>query len=549
MLNVERHAPHMVEHHFSDAVVHDILQPITVWLGKSLDTLTVGASLQETAEPLIRALETIPDAGQFAIILAENRIRPIECLAAPSLAPDVIHAVKSEIFRFWADPMERLPSCLPLPDYPSDELRLFPLFIDPEHPTALLITVRATQSPETPERKIVDAFLDEISRLANTVIEDLRLRTSVRNQQELTQTLLKLAPDAIVKIDHTGTILSFNGRAPTLFGYASEEMVGEPLERFMPPETAAHPQSFREAFQNSPMRPLPDFGRRLEAVRKDGSRFPIEVALSEVSLSDGTRFIAIVRDISKRVQREQELAEMRRAIAKAAERNALADLSANLGHELGQPLTAIANYMDALELHIKNSGAEDADALLDLTRKASGQARLGGEIVRKVRRLVKGGTTDAVPGDLQIAVEESAEAFRILAQKQGATLSVQHFGPSHLACFDRVQIYQVVSNLIGNALNAVADQPSKDIQVRSSIDGDEATISVSDNGPGIDDETKEWIFDGYRTTRPGGLGLGLSVVKRIAEAHGGTIRAETNEGGGARFVFSFPVGFSGESKL
>ena len=353
--------------------------------------------------------------------------------------------------------------------------------------------------------------------------------------------LAKFAPDAIIRMDPTGTVLDFTGGAEAIFGYTSEEMIGQPVERLMPKAHAQRHTAYVDAFLKTGERKLPDFGRRLLAQRKDGSTFPVEIALSEVPGETGNDFIGVVRDVSVQAKNEASRDRTRRAIDFASRESLLNEMAATIAHELNQPLTAVANYMDALEMRLAAMGmGAEGEAAIELVRKASAQARLGGEIIRRTRHLAANSEVVRVPDDFHDAVGEAiallrtapiAEAVEITHRRSSGALPVQ---------IDRVQIQQIVVNLATNAFNAMDKTGEKHLLIETDVNEDVATLTMADTGSGVAEEDRGRIFNGFYRTTHDGVGLGLTVAKRIADAHAGTLSLVDTGEKGATFRLQIP---------
>lgn len=520
--------------------VERILNPVTAFLNEALAGNLSGRSLAGTAGPLIRAIETVPGAGRVAVFLMEGDMRQPELVSGPSFSQPELDALQEILRTHRLDerPVEGLEMRLPEAPRNSDVLKLFPLWVPGEKPAAILLSAR--DATDAPDGDLFDTFIDQITQLAGLIIEDRRLRHRLTSQQSVFEALMRAAPDAIIRIDRHGYILDFAGRSEDLFGHGAADMVGQHVSRLMPEPHAGRHDAYVDAFLQTGERRLPDFGRRLEAVHRDGSVFPVEIALSELVGDDTVEFVGIVRDISRRVMRERELESMREALEHASRQSALGELASMIAHELNQPLTAITNYMDAMELRLAGLDSADADTLRELARKAAGQARLGAEVIRRTRRMALKGETEARADDFHAAVREAIELISKTPSAAGVNLTFERTGHQEPVVFDRVQIQQVVLNLASNALRALAGDDQPALHIASHVGEDHAQIVVEDSGPGIPDGEKEKIFEQFYRKREGGMGLGLAVVSRIASAHEGEISVSDRPEGGAVFVFRIP---------
>lgn len=508
-------------------------------LQTAVDALVQNLPMSKTAEACIHAIEAAPGSGRVAILLTDDRDKGYTVVAAPSFSAQECESLVNVLANTARDERQSIEveADLPTVDVPRQTLRLFPLSVEGERPTTVLVTAR-DMSGDTVD-PVLDSFIDQISRLAGVVVEDRRLRIRMAEQQSIMSGIVAAAPDAIIRIDRYGTILDFAAKSEKLFGYSADEVTGRNVSILMSEPYASHHDRYIDAFLETGTRKLPDFGRRLQAKRKDGSLFWVEIALSHIYGQGTAEFVGVVRDITRRLETEAEAEKMREALDAAARQSSLGELAASIAHELNQPLTAIANFMDAVELRLR-SGEVDKKALIDIAKKAGAQARLGGEIVRRTRRLAVHGETEPKVDDLHASVGEAISILRNSPLAEGVDVQHHMTGDEKTAAFDRINIQQVVTNLAANALRAMADQTDARLIIETNVRSDHVELIVSDNGPGIADEDKPSIFDRFYTKTANGMGLGLAIVKRIAEAHQGSISVEDNQGGGAVMRMSFP---------
>ncbi len=517
-------------------------------LAATVDMLVGEGSDGDPALRLVAAVEALPGAGRGAVLGPSGpEGTGMTVLAAPGFS-DAERAVLTEALResLPVAPSAAngagatLPTDLPLPF--GLHARLFTFRSQAGWPTLCLALVRPANT-DAVAAAALDGLLADLSRLAGVAGDDRRLRDTVSQQRSVLAAIAATAPDAIIRIDRKGRILDFLGKAEAMFGWRSEEIVGQGIERLMPPEHGAQHQTYIENFMRTGERKLPDFGRRLQATHRDGHLFPVEIALSGIEGQEEIEFLGVVRDITRRVQAEQRLDDLRQAMEAASRQSALGEFAASVAHELNQPLAAIANYLDALEIRLEGAEVEAPEALIDLVQKAANQARLGGEIIRRVGRMTKRSEPSRVEDDLHLAVGEALEFVRSAATLSQATLIHETEGEDGRAVFDRVEIQQVVSNLASNALRAMADQTDPRVLiVTSRVTAHEAEIIVADTGPGVPDAVRDSIFDSFVTHSPGGTGLGLAIVKRIANGHDGRVWLEPGQQTGAVFHVVFPRG-------
>lgn len=514
-----------------------ILLQGSVLMAEAIAALAQSSSLSRTAEPLIKAIEAIPGAGRIAMFLSQTSDQKYVCVAAPSFSSALVERLQHELPALLISGPET--HCRPFEHvFDAELLRIFPLSVQNEWPKTIFVTVRDPVDP--PVSKVFDQFFDQFTQMASIVVEDRRLRTRIIEQSSLLDAIVAAAPDAIIRMDRYGIVLDYLGKSEEFFGFSAEEIVGRPASLLMSSPAAELHDGYVERFLSTGERRLKNFARRLEARRKDGTLFPVEIALGEVSGRETAEFVAIIRDISRRVSLEKDTALLQEVMDSASRQNALAELATVLAHELNQPLTAIANYADAIELRAARLDSAEKDKLVELAQLAGDQARFGGEIIRQTRQLVNVGTSTPTLGDFHDVIASTVRLVTAMPGASGIDVQLlQHDGDGR-AKFDHVGIQQILINLASNALRALADQPDGKLSIESICEEETARLIVADNGPGIPDADKPRLFDRFFHRSMDGMGLGLAVVKRIVDAHGGTIDVRDNPGGGVIFEVNLP---------
>jgi two-component system sensor kinase FixL len=214
-------------------------------------------------------------------------------------------------------------------------------------------------------------------------------------------------------------------------------------------------------------------------------------------------------------------------------------MASALAHELNQPLSAIANYMKGSRRMLEG-GTDDRSALLrDAMDKAAEQALRAGQIIRRLRDFVARGESERRVESVKKLVEEASALALVGAKDQGVRVRFQ-FDPSvDLVLADKVQIQQVLLNLLRNAVEAMEGSPTRELLISTASDKDGMiAISVTDTGPGIAPEMTSQLFQPFVTNKRHGMGVGLSISRTIVEAHGGQIEVEPNPVGGTIFRFT-----------
>jgi two-component system sensor kinase FixL len=352
------------------------------------------------------------------------------------------------------------------------------------------------------------------------------------------QSILDTVPDGMIVIDEGGLVRAFNPAAERLFGWRASEIVGRNVTLLMPPPHREEHDGHLGRYYSTGERRVIGIGRVVVGERKDGSTFPMELALGEMRSGDGRFFTGFVRDLTERRRTEARLQELQGELVHVSRLTALGEMASALAHELNQPLTAIANYL-------KGSGrllaAETIprERLREAVDKASAQALRAGEIIRRLRDFVSRGETERRVESLPKLIEEAAALALVGVREQGVHVKLRLCPEADRVLADRVQVQQVLLNLIRNAVDAMTDSPRRELTVVSKrTEGDFVQVSVSDTGPGVGPEVADQLFQPFVTTKRTGMGVGLSISRTIIESHGGRIWFEGAPGEGAVFSFT-----------
>ena len=365
----------------------------------------------------------------------------------------------------------------------------------------------------------------------------------------LLRTIITTSPDGIMTIDADGTIESFNPASETLFGYRADEVIGQNVNILMPEPYHGEHDGYLARYLETGKKNIIGIGREVAARRKDGTVFPVELAVGEMEIEGQKKFTGFIRDISRRREAEdllkaseQRLKQLQSEFVHVSRLSAMGEMAATLAHELNQPLAAMMNYAQATRRLLEGSAAEDAERLRDLMTKAVAQANRAGDIIRRLRSFVAQGETERSLDDIGEVVNEACALALIGARSDGVetTLALAEDLPTVL--IDRVQIQQVIVNLIRNALDAMEGQERRTLRIETAR-GDDGTlaVAVADNGPGLDAAIAEKLFTPFNSSKDDGMGIGLSISRTIVEQHGGRIWAVPNEGGGVVFSFTLPI--------
>ncbi len=350
--------------------------------------------------------------------------------------------------------------------------------------------------------------------------------------------ILETIPEAMILIDERGLVSAFSPAAERLFGWPAEDILGRNVNLLMPsPYREAH-DGYLQRYYRTGQRRIVGLGRIVVGLRRDGSTFPMELAVGEMRTAEGRFFTGFVRDLTERQQAEARLQELQEDLARVSRLTSLGEMASALAHELNQPLTAIANYMKGSR-RLLAGDPPDVERVSEAIDMAADQALRAGVIIRRLREFVARGETERRIEDLPKLVEEASALALVGAREHGVAVQFRIDPAVGPVLADKVQIQQVVLNLIRNALDAMEETPVRDMVIQVATESqDLARITVSDTGSGIAPETAEQLFQPFVTTKRTGMGVGLSISRTIVEAHGGRIWFERNAAGGTDFSFT-----------
>ncbi len=363
-----------------------------------------------------------------------------------------------------------------------------------------------------------------------------------KQRQDHLQSILDTVPEAMIVIDEAGTIRSFSAAAERLFGWTATEAIGCNVTLLMPDPYRAEHAQYLGRYLDTGERKIIGIGRVAVGVRRDGSTFPIELAVGEMRSGRRRFFTGFIRDLTEPQAAERRLHDMQSELIHVSRLTSMGEMASALAHELNQPLSAIASYMKG-PVRLLDSGTPDLDRIRSALTAAGEQALRAGEIIRRLRAFVGKGEAamriEALPKLLEEAGALAMTGARDAGIRLDFTLSPK-LGP---VLADKVQIQQVVLNLMRNSVEAMSEAPVRNLTVQANpLDGGWVEVLISDTGPGLAPEIQERLFQPFVTTKAEGMGVGLSICRTIIEAHGGELTAWNRPDGGAVFRFTLRTG-------
>jgi len=361
------------------------------------------------------------------------------------------------------------------------------------------------------------------------------------------KSILDTVPDAMVVIDERGIVQSFSSAAERLFGYGPAEVIGKNVKTLMPSPYRESHEGYLARYMQTGERRIIGIGRVVVGERKDGSTFPMELAVGEMNSSNQRFFTGFIRDLTERQRTEARLQELQAELVHISRLTAMGEMAAALAHELNQPLSAIASYMKGSRRLLERPTEKEIGQIRDAMDKAAEQALRAGQIIRRLRDFVSRGETERHVESVKKLIEEASALALVGTKEHGVRVGFRLDPHRDLVLVDKVQIQQILLNLIRNGIEAMEGSARKELVIASAPHERKfVEISVADTGSGIAPEIASKLFQPFVTTKRQGMGVGLSISRSIVENHGGQMRAEPNTGGGTVLRFTLPSVTSGE---
>jgi len=372
----------------------------------------------------------------------------------------------------------------------------------------------------------------EAGRLANEVAlhaAEARLRS-----------ILQTVPDAMVIIDERGRIESLSATAEKLFGYPMAEAAGQNIKLFMPEPHRSQHDDYLERYLRTGEKHIIGIGRIVVGQRKDGTTFPMHLTIGELQSADRHYFTGFIRDLTDQELTQNRLRELQSELTHMSRFTALGEMASTLAHEINQPLTAINNYLKGCHRLLQKAEGEQVPALRDALTRAADQALRAGQIIRRLREFVARGDSERRVESLPKLIEDASTLALVGTRENAVVVSFRLDPRAELVLVDRIQIQQVMVNLIRNAVEILLEAPgARTLDIETVLESDGMVqLGVADSGAGLAPEVRAYLFQPFVTTKQKGMGLGLSICRTIIEAHGGKIWVEPRPGGGTVFRFT-----------
>lgn len=370
------------------------------------------------------------------------------------------------------------------------------------------------------------------------VLSDIAVRKKIEEKYRL---IFETAATLITSVNSQGLVVDCNHRIKEMLGYERKEIIGQTMGKIIHPDYLPKAQkALKEILTKGFL-----YNHDYKMVHKNGKLIDVTMNSSAMKGEDGQyeRTICIITDITERVQAEQQARKHQEDLAHVSRLSTIGEMASGLAHELNQPLSAILSYANACS-HLIKGDSPDIEKIKNSLEIIAAQTIRSGEIIHRIKNFVRKTEprrTDININDIVKNVSDFIDAD-IIRNKIVLKLDLTKQMPMVLA--DSIQIEQVLLNLALNSIEALADEQSRKRQLTiktSTHNGDTIEVEVCDSGKGLDSEIKQKIFDSFFSTKPEGLGIGLSISRSIIESHKGQIWATENRDGGTKFKFTLPI--------
>ena len=396
-----------------------------------------------------------------------------------------------------------------------------------------IIPVTLTISPIRDEQGTIIG----VSKIARDLRGSHRLHLELRRREALLRSILDTVAEALVVIDGRGMIRSFSTAAERLFGFAAGEVIGQNVNVLMPAPYRQEHDGYLQRYAETGERHIIGTGRVVVGRRKDGTTFPMELAVGEAILSDERLFTGVIRDLTERQERDRRFRELQAELIHVSRMNELGLMVSALSHEVSQPLSAMTNYISGARRLFAAGNPAGAEQALQRIAEQADRTR---QIIQRLRDLVRKGGTERQLENLPRTIEE-ASAIALLGVGSSLKFAIEVDDDASEAVIDKVQIHQVLMNLMRNAVEAMATSERRELAITASRAGEMIEICVADTGPGLPEQVRRRLFEPFVTTKPDGMGMGLSICRTIVEAHRGELSAEDGDDAGTVFCLTIPT--------
>jgi two-component system sensor kinase FixL len=386
---------------------------------------------------------------------------------------------------------------------------------------------------------ILEGFISDITSIKQVEFDLI-------DSDAFSNTIVNSVVEAVITIDKRGMIKSFNNAAQIMFGYTFDEIKDQALKILMPKSYHDNHDDYLTHYIETNQAHIIGSGRELLAKRKDGQIFPIHISVSEFKNHENRMFVGVIRDITQQIASQEQRRLHTEQLAHADRLNALGEMAAGMAHEINQPLTAISLYSQTAKNFCENN---QFDKLPSIFEKISQHSRRAGAVLESVQIMTRQGERLKEVVKCKLLIDEVIKLAELEAKLYDIKIEPVIANSSIKLVVDRVQIQQVILNLLRNAMEAMQSigcMNGSTITLTERLKKDNfIEIAIADTGCGLAEKMIENLFTPFSSTKQNGTGIGLSISKRIIEEHNGQIDYIPNKPFGAIFLFTLPINDQG----
>jgi len=384
-----------------------------------------------------------------------------------------------------------------------------------------------------------DGELRGFGKVVRDVTDERAVERRLQANASQIESILATVPDAMIVINERGEIISFSSAAERMFGLREADVVGTNVSRLMPvPDRDLH-DSYLQRYLATGERRIIGVGRTVTGLRGDGTTFPMELSVGEAIGESAHIFTGFIRDLTEQQAADKRIEELRAGLVHAARVSAMGTMASTLAHELNQPITAVVNFVTGVRNLLAEDDPANIDMIGDALDEAVNEAMRAGNIVRRLREFVARGDVEKTLAHLPELVDDAAKLALIDGREKGIETRFRLDPDLPPVLVDRVQTQQVLINLMRNAIEAMGDSSERVLTISAAAEAPNLVhVIVEDTGKGVAPEVAHDLFRAFKSTKPDGMGLGLSICRTIVEANGGRLWMEPREGGGSAFHFT-----------
>ena len=357
------------------------------------------------------------------------------------------------------------------------------------------------------------------------------------------EAVLNTLVDGVIIIDAIGTMRLFNPACIKIFGYQPDEVLGKNVKVLMPAPFQEEHDGYLESYVNTGHKKIIGIGREVKGLRKDGSIFPMDLAVGETRLNEKPIFVGIIRDLTSRYEQQKKYDQLQEEHFHLSRVSAMNEMGSAIAHELNQPMAASINYLETAKLLLGRDGEVDKEKLATITSLAIEQTHRASEIISRMRGFIERGDVEKEPTSLKEVVETAKRLAFLSFTSHNIHVNIDVDEDLPLVFVNSVQVQQVLVNLMKNACEAMGESETKKLDIIASISscGEKIEVQICDTGKGLSETDVETLFVPFSSKKTGGMGVGLSISQSIVTHHGGQIWARQNEPKGSVFHFTLPI--------